>query len=169
MIDRSTSYAGQVRALFGAAPQARLQLCEMYERANANTARHRERISSAARDLVLAGYLVKDGKGKKAKFRASGQGVPRKFVVTDEQREQCRADKLVKQAIYRATRRAGTAPRAPDKMTINRAKVDLRVDLAPAKPWGKEKGSQRPAETVQQFQARGGQVQRLTASWEQAA
>ncbi|HEL3863041.1 hypothetical protein [Stenotrophomonas maltophilia] len=26
-----------------------------------------------------------------------------------------------------------------------------------------------PAETVEQFEARGGQVQRLTASWEQAA
>ncbi len=169
MIDRSTSYAGQVRALFEAAPQARLQLCEMYERANASTVRHRERISSAARDLVLAGYLVKEGRGKKAEFSATGKGMPRKFVVTDEQREQCRADKAMKQSAYRASKRAGTSPRAPDKMTINRARVDLRADLAPAKPWGKEKSGQRPTETVEQFQARGGQVQRLTASWEQAA
>ncbi len=95
--------------------------------------------------------------------------MPRKFVVTDEQREQCRADKAMKQAAYRASKRAGTSPRAPDKMTINRARVDLRADLAPAKPWGKEKSGQRPAETVEQCEARGGQVQRLTASWEQAA
>ncbi|EQM87229.1 hypothetical protein L681_20940 [Stenotrophomonas maltophilia MF89] len=54
-------------------------------------------------------------------------------------------------------------------MTINRAKLEHRAALAPAKPWGKEKGGQRPAETVEQFEARGGQVQRLTASWEQAA
>lgn len=58
-------------------------------------------------------------------------------------------------------------PRAPDKMTINRARVALLADLAPAKPWGKEKAGQRPAETVEQFVARGGQVERLTASWEQ--
>ncbi|EQM87228.1 hypothetical protein L681_20935 [Stenotrophomonas maltophilia MF89] len=113
MKDRTTSYAGQVRALFEAAPQARLQLCEMYERANASTVLHRERISSAARDLVLAGYLVKDGKGKKAAFRASGLGMPRKFIVTAEQREQSRADKVVKQAIYRAAKRAGRTPRVP--------------------------------------------------------
>lgn len=54
-------------------------------------------------------------------------------------------------------------------MTINRSRVERLSGLAPAKAWGKEKDGQRPVETVEQFEARGGQVQRLTASWEQRA
>lgn len=67
--------------------------------------------------------------------------------------------------------RSGDQPKAPrvDKMTINRSRVERLSGLAPAKAWGKEKDGERQAETVEQFQARGGQVQRLTASWEQRA
>lgn len=96
--------------------------------------------------LVRCGYLVKTGHRATAAYHYSGQGMRFQKATADELRE----------------------PRI-DKMTINRARVDLRADLMPARAWGKEKLGQQEAETIEQFQARGGQVQRLMASWEQAA
>lgn len=53
--------------------------------------------------------------------------------------------------------------RAPRERRMDHNTVSRPKRLKPAKhPTG-------PAETVEQFKARGGQVQRLTASWEQAA
>ncbi len=169
MMDRANTYAGSVRRLFESYPEARLRMRDLCALAKADTVELRARIRSAVRDLVAAGFLAKEGSGQRAEYRNSGKGMRRTFVVTDEQREQSRAHKAVKQAAYRASKRAGTSPRAPDRMTINRARLEHRAALAPAKPWGKEKAGQRSAETVEQFEARVGQVQRLTASWEQAA
>lgn len=170
MMDRSKTNAGRVRALFERMPSVALVAREIYQGVGATTPIDRDRIRSALRDLTEARYLVKDGSGQRALFRLSGIGMPRAFVVTDEQRERCRLDKAHKQALRRAARRRVAAgPRTADKMTINRSRVALLADLAPAKPWGKEKDGQRPAETVEEFMARGGKVQRLTASWEQAA
>ncbi|WP_416058426.1 hypothetical protein [Stenotrophomonas maltophilia] len=169
MMDRTNTYAGQIRALFEAAPKAKLRMRDLCALAKAEPGEQRQRIRSAVRDLVACGFLAKEGSGQRAEYRNSGQGMRRTFVVTDEQREQSRADKAAKQAAYRASKRPGTSPRAPDKMTINRARVDLRADLVPAKPWGKEKAGQRPAMTVDEFVEGGGVIQRLTASWEQAA
>ncbi|HDS1307950.1 TPA: hypothetical protein ACOENG_004399 [Stenotrophomonas maltophilia] len=170
MMERSKTNAGRVRALFERQPSAALMAREIYQGVGATTPIDRDRIRSALRDLTEANYLLKDGTGQRALFRLSGIGMPRAFVVTDEQRERCRLDKAHKQALRRAARRGGTAgARTADKMTINRARVERLSGLAPAKAWGKEKDGQRPAETVEQFQARGGQVQRLTASWEQRA
>ncbi|GAB2314464.1 hypothetical protein [Stenotrophomonas geniculata] len=83
--------------------------------------------------------------------------------------EELRERRIERGRAYRA--RNGAQPKAPrvDKMTINRSRVERLSGLAPAKAWGKEKDGQRPVETVEQFEARGGQVQRLTASWEQRA
>ncbi|WP_143567662.1 hypothetical protein [Stenotrophomonas maltophilia] len=170
MMDRSKTNAGRVRALFERRPSAALMAREIYQGVGATTPTDRDRIRSALRDLTEASYLVKEGIGQRAVFRLSGIGMPRAFVVTDEQRERCRLDKAHKQALRRAASRGRAAgPRTADKMTINRARVERLSGLAPAKAWGKEKDGQRPAETVEEFQARGGQVQRLTASWEQRA
>ncbi len=115
--------------------------------------------------LVSCGYLVKTGARAKAMYRYSGQGMRFQKATAEELRER----RIERGRAYRA--RNGAQPKEPrvDKMTINRSRVALLADLAPAKPWGKEKDGQRPAETVEQFEARGGQVQRLTASWEQRA
>jgi len=125
----------------------------------------RNAVRDSLKWLVTCGYLVKTGRAATAAYRYSGQGMRRQKATDEELRE--------RQLERRRARRAaqGARPKAAqvDKMTINRARVDLRADLAPAKPWGKEKGGQRPAETVDEFKARGGQVQRLPASWEQAA
>ncbi|WP_164242330.1 hypothetical protein ACL5HQ_13795 [Stenotrophomonas maltophilia] len=115
--------------------------------------------------LVGCGYLVKTGARATAAYRYSGQGMRFQKATAEELRER----RIERGRAYRA--RNGAQPKEPrvDKMTINRSRVALLADLAPAKPWGKEKDGQRPAETVEQFEARGGQVQRLTASWEQRA
>lgn len=169
MMDRSETYAGRVRALFERMSGVKMAAKEIYAHFGSTTPTERHRVRGALRDLTESGYLSKDGSGRKAVFEASGNGMRRTFVVTAEQRERCRVDKAMKQAAYRASKRASSGQRAPDKMTINRSRVGLLADLAPAKPWGKEKVGQRPAETVEQFEARGGQVQRLAASWEQRA
>ncbi|CAH0174682.1 hypothetical protein [Stenotrophomonas lactitubi] len=118
----------------------------------------RNAVRDSLKWLVSCGYLEKTGRAATAAYRYSGQGMRHQKATEEELR---RARRVAK----------GAQPKAPrvDKMTVNRARVDLRADLVPAKPWGKEKGGQRPAETVDEFKARGGQVQRLTASWEQAA
>ncbi len=125
----------------------------------------RNAVRDSLKWLVSCGYLEKTGRAATAAYRYSGQGMRHQKATEEELRER-RLER------GRARRDAkGAQPKAPrvDKMTVNRARVDLRADLVPAKPWGKEKGGQRPAETVDEFKARGGQVQRLTASWEQAA
>lgn len=115
--------------------------------------------------LVNCGYLAKAGSRATAAYRYSGQGMRFQKATAEELRER----RIERGRAYRA--RNGAQPTAPrvDKMTISRSRVGLLADLAPAKPWGKEKDGQRPAETVEQFEARGGRVQRLAASWEQAA
>ena len=170
MMDRSKTNAGRVRALFERMPSAVLVAREIYQGVGATTPIDRDRIRSALRDLTEARYLVKDGSGQRALFRLSGIGMPRAFVVTDEQRERCRLDKAHKEALRRAARRrAAAGPRTADKMTINRSRVERLSGLAPAKAWGKEKDGQRPVMTVDEFVALGGVVERLTASWEQRA
>lgn len=53
--------------------------------------------------------------------------------------------------------------RAPGERRMDHNTVSRPKRLKPAK------NATGPTETVEQFKARGGQVQRLTASWEQAA
>ncbi|UQA21520.1 hypothetical protein [Stenotrophomonas sp. NY11291] len=53
--------------------------------------------------------------------------------------------------------------RVPRERRMDHNTVSRPKRLKPAK------NATGPAETVEQFKARGGQVQRLTASWEQAA
>lgn len=125
----------------------------------------RNAVRDSLKWLVTCGYLVKTGRAATAAYRYSGQGMRHRKATEEELRE-----RRVERA--RARRVAqGAQPKASrvDKMTINRARVDIRAELTPAKPWGKEKRGQQEAETVDQFEARGGQVQRLPASWEQAA
>lgn len=87
MMERSKTNAGRVRALFERQPSAALMAREIYQGVGATTPIDRDRIRSALRDLTEAHYLLKDGIGQRAVFRLSGVGMPRAFVVTDEQRE----------------------------------------------------------------------------------
>jgi hypothetical protein len=165
--DRSKTYAGRSRALFEANPGLRIGAMQVADQLGVVGYVERGKVRRTLRDLVDAGYLRKLGDGRTGLYERTGASMQR-LPMTPEQRK-ARDGQLTKEYRERVRAEHGSSPRVPDKMTINRAKLEHRAALAPAKPWGKEKGGQRPAETVEQFEARGGQVQRLTASWEQAA
>ena len=167
MKDRSKTYAGRSRALFESAPGLQITGIQVADRLGIVGHVERGKVRRTLRDLVDAGYLRKLGEGRTGLYERTGACMQR-LPMTPEQRKAKNSEIANAYRVrIRAAQQAG--PRAPDRMTINRARLDLLADLAPAKPWGKEKSGGRPAETVEQFQARGGQVQRLTASWEQAA
>jgi hypothetical protein len=167
MKDRSKSYAGRSRALFEANPGLQITGIQVADWLGVVGYVERGKVRRTLRDLMDAGYLRKLGEGRTGLYERTGARMQR-LPMTPEQRK-ARDSQLTKEYRERIRAGQGSSPRVPDKMTINRARLDLLADLAPAKPWGKEKGGQRPAETVEQYQARGGQVQRLTASWEQGA
>ncbi|MCO7398296.1 hypothetical protein NJH49_08880 [Stenotrophomonas maltophilia] len=167
MMDRSKTYAGRSRALFEAAPGLQITGVQVADRLGVVGHVERGKVRRTLLDLVDAGYLRKIGEGRTGVYERTGAEMRRLPMSPERRRERDREIAKAYKERLRAAESAG--PRAPDKMTINRARVALLADLAPAKPWGKEKAGQRPAETVEQFVARGGQVQRLAASWEQAA
>lgn len=164
----NTGMADRVRSVFEARMSESIGHAQLFDVLGLSAA-HRSAERNSVRDqlkyLVNCGYLTKTGHRATAAYRYSGQGMRFQKATAEELRER----RLERGRAYRAKNAA--QPKAPrvDKMTINRSRVALLADLAPAKPWGKEKDGQRPAETVEQFEARGGQVQRLTASWERAA
>ncbi|PJL51013.1 hypothetical protein B9Y60_14595 [Stenotrophomonas maltophilia] len=165
---KPTGLSDEVRTIFEARKRQSLghqEVFELMEVTGADKTKERNGVRDVLTWLVSCGYLVKTGARATAAYRYSGQGMRFHKATAEELRER----RIERGRAYRA--RNGGQPKAPrvDKMTINRSRVALLADLAPAKPWGKEKDSQRPAETVEQFEARGGKVQRLTASWEQAA
>lgn len=167
MMDRNKTYAGRSRALFESVPGLRITGIQVADRLGVVGSYERGKVRRTLRDLVDAGYLRKIGEGRTGIYERTGAEM-RRLPMTQAQR-QARNREITRAYKDRVRAAQNAAPRAPDKMTINRARLDLLADLAPAKPWGKEKDGQRPAETVEQFLARGGKVQRLTASWEQAA
>jgi len=167
MKDRSKTYAGRSRALFEAAPGLQITGIQVADQLGVVGYVERGKVRRTLRDLVDAGYLRKLGDGRTGLYERTGACMQR-LPMTPEQRK-ARDSQLKKEYRERVRAAQQAGPRAPDKMTINRARLDLLADLAPAKPWGKERSGQRSAETVEQFKARGGKVEILTASWEQAA
>lgn len=165
---KPTGLSDEVRTIFEARKGQSLghqQVFELMDVTGVDKTKERNGVRDVLTWLVSCGYLVKTGVRATAAYRYSGKGTRFHKATAEELRER----RIERGRAYRA--RNGAQPKASrvDKMTINRSRVALLADLAPAKPWGKEKDGQRPSETVEQFMARGGQVQRLTASWEQAA
>ncbi|HDS1519166.1 TPA: hypothetical protein QEK92_001841 [Stenotrophomonas maltophilia] len=167
MTESKRSMADTARALFEANPGLVVTSSQASDAAGVQGWRKRQNMRRTLHDLVNAGYLAKAGTGEVATFQATGSGMRRKFRTPEERVERTREINRASKARARAARLAAE-PRV-DKMTINRSRVAQRSGLAPAKAWGKEKDGQRAAETVEQFEARGGQVQRLTVSWDRAA
>lgn len=165
---KPTGLSDEVRTIFEARKGQSLghqQVFELMDVTGVDKTKERNGVRDVLTWLVSCGYLVKTGARASAAYRYSGQGMRFHKATAEELRER----RIERGRAYRA--RNGAQPKAPrvDNMTINRSRVERLSGLAPAKAWGKEKDGQRPAETVEQFEARGGQVQRLTASWEQAA
>ncbi|MFV1846428.1 hypothetical protein ACNJRW_09580 [Stenotrophomonas maltophilia] len=165
---KPTGLSDEVRTIFEERKGQSLghqQVFELMEVTGVDKTKERNGVRDVLTWLVKCGYLVKTGAWAAATYRYSGQGMRFHKATAQELRER----RIERGRAYRA--RNGAQPKEPrvDKMTINRSRVERLSGLAPAKAWGKEKDGQRPAETVEQFEARGGQVQRLTASWEQRA
>ncbi|WP_143566291.1 hypothetical protein [Stenotrophomonas maltophilia] len=167
MTESKRSMADTARALFEANAGLVVTSAQASDAAGVQGWKKRQAMRRTLHDLVDAGYLAKTGIGEVATFQATGNGMRRKFRTPEERVERAREISRASKARARAARLAAE-PRV-DRMTINRARVAQRAGLAPAKAWGKEADGRILAETVEQFQARGGQVQRLTASWEQRA
>lgn len=161
MSEQPKSLYDQVRAVFTAAPdqaftfaQLRLQVTGTETPPEAV----RCAIAGAVKYLTSCGFLVKDGQGATAQLRATGQGMklPR---VTPEQRVEKQRAKNRRHSARRKERRGGLpAARA--------ARVDARAGMIPNPVLAAPTAKAVP-ETVDQFLARGGRVQRLTAHWEQ--
>ncbi|WP_367345724.1 hypothetical protein [Stenotrophomonas bentonitica] len=146
--------AAELRKVFEAAPGQQLTRQSLYERMGATEvgkADERRNIRNALPALVRCGFVVKEGLGIAATYQGTGKAkkVPKAPAELAESKRQ-----------RNALRTAATAVRT------RAARVAQQAANTPAPPKVKAIES---GETVEQFLARGGRVQRLTAHWEQAA
>ena len=165
---KPTGLSDEVRTIFEARKGQWLghqQVFELLDVTGLDKTKERNGVRDVLTWLVKCGYLVKTGAWATARYRYSGQGTRFHKATAEELRER----RIDRGRDYRARNGAQQKALRVDKMTINRSRVERLSGLAPAKAWGKGKDGQRPAETVEEFMARGGKVQRLTASWEQRA
>ena len=161
MSEQPKSLYDQVRAVFTAAPQQAFTFAELrLQLTGTETPPEAERcaIAGAVKYLTSCGFLVKDGQGTASQLRASGQDMklPR---VTPEQRVEKQRAKSRRQTERRKAQRGGLP-------AARGARVDARAGMMP-KPVLAAPKAKAVAETVEQFLARGGRVQRLVAHWEQ--
>ena len=149
--------AQELRQVFNASPDEYLTSQALYERMGAAGPTHRQERESI-RDtlpwLLRCGFLVKHGRGMTASFKASGQGMKRQRLTE----EQLQARKRERAALRSQRERAARLQRT------RAARVGVKAANTPSPATVK---ADAPAETVEQFLARGGRVQRLTAHWEQ--
>lgn len=145
MNDESGGRAAELRRVFASAPNEEMTMQKLYERMGVvgiSQVLERKNIRSTMPSLVRGGFLVKKGLGSAATFKATGAGM-RRPTATEE----------------------GRASRpAHDRSRTARVAQQAANTPAPAKVPAAVQG-----ETVEQFVARGGRVQRLVATWEQAA
>jgi len=142
----------RLRALFNETPDDSLTLQDIYQRAGAarlGSADERNAIRDTLPWLVRCGFLQKEGRGKKATFKCSGQGmsgVTRAPAMTRE----------TKLARRREREREQRASRHPEVRERHARLLDAPTTSTVI-----------DAETVEQFRARGGRVERLPTHWEQ--
>lgn len=145
MSDEIGGRAAEMRKVFAAAPSEEMTMQRLYERmgvVDVDQALERKNIRSTMPCLVRGGFVVKTGLGPAATFKATGAGMKRPTATGEG----------------RASRAVHDRSRA--------ARVGLQAANTP-QPFNV--ADVEPGETVEQFLARGGRVQRLTAHWEQAA
>lgn len=148
--------AKSIRAVFEAVPDEAMTTQGLYERmglAAVGMAEERKNVRNTLPALVRCGFLAKTGLGTDATYQSTGKA-KRAPKASDAElaRRRGRRDAL-RQSTATAvrTRAARVAQQAANTP-------------APAKAPKVMEG-----ETVEQFLARGGRVQRLVASWEHAA
>ncbi len=141
MSDEIGGRAAEMRKVFAAAPGEEMTMQRLYERMGVvgiDQAVARKNIRNTMPCLVRGGFVVKRGLGPAATFKATGAGM-RRPTATGE---------------GRASRAAHDRSRA--------ARVGLGAANTPDSAKAK---SVEAGETVEQFLARGGRVQRLETHW----
>ncbi|WP_312237054.1 hypothetical protein [Stenotrophomonas sp.] len=139
------------------APWTSLAICEG---CGAETVDQRSAVRDAVRYCVAAGFLARTQTKIGPVYQLTGQGM-RRVVLTDAERKQRQRERDARR--IRARRPPRTAPvKAPKRSRAARVNMQAANTPAPAKSKTVAQG-----ETVEQFLARGGRVQRLTAHWEQ--
>ncbi len=130
------------------------------EGCGAETADQRSAVRDALRYCVAAGFLARTETKIGPVFQLTGQGMPR-VVLTDAERKQRQRERDARRVRTPRPPRQ-RAPAAPKRSRAARVEMQAANTPAPAK------AKPMPAvETVDQFLARGGRVQRLAANWEQ--
>jgi hypothetical protein len=142
-----------IRATFEAIPDEAISAQTLYERmgaASVGQAEERKHIRNALPALVRLGFVKKVGLGSDATYQATGRAKKRVKTTPAE-------------LAGRKRRRNPLRPSAAAAVRTRAARVAQQAanTPAPAKPKAVETG-----ETVDQFLARGGRVQRLRAHWE---
>jgi len=147
--------ADRLRKLFEAAPNEKFTNQVLFERmdaASVGQAEERKNIRNTLPSLVRCGFLKKEGLGSGATYQSTGKAKKRPKASPAELAERKRQRNALRTAQHAVRTRA--------------ARVELQAANTPAPAKLK---AVEPGETVEQFLARGGRVQRLVATWEQAA
>lgn len=122
----------------------------------------RRRLAEAVRCGYLCGFLERTETASGRAYRVSGKGMRR---PTLEEGERGRRKAEARLARDDRKRRARGAPVSPNKSSrVRAARVSLRAANMPVPATARQ---HQGCETVEQFLARGGRVQRLPAHWEQ--
>lgn len=122
----------------------------------------RRRLAEAVRCGYLCGFLERTETASGRAYRVSGKGMRR---PTLEEGDRARRKAEARLARDDRKRRARGAPVFPNKSSrVRAARVSLRAANMPVPATAVQHSV---CETVEQFLARGGRVQRLTAHWEQ--
>lgn len=141
----------ELRAVFSAAPNESLRLQAIYERMKADgvgDGDERNAIRDTLPWLIRCGFLLRTGRGKNASYQFSGQGMRRVFYDEREALQRRQEQRRQRDKARRASRVGCQAGRIP--------KPVLAVPI-----------ETQTGETVDQFLARGGKVERLPTHWEQ--
>lgn len=131
---------------------APFHLHELYGWIDASPGQERKATYNSVRDLANAGYLIMVTGPFGTGYQVSGKGMTKPGLSEDERRERKR--------IRNGRRRGKGGP------STRAARVGMQAANTPT-PAKVNPSAQ--GETVEQFEARGGTVERLTAFWEQAA
>lgn len=121
----------------------------------------RAQVHDAVRYCVIAGFLTRTDTKMGPVFQRTGEGM-RRVVLTDGQRKERKRAADAKRIRIRAPR----APRPPRSVQARTAKVAIRAANTPASAPFK---ARERFETVEQFRARGGEVEILPTAWDWVA
>lgn len=139
-------------------PWTMLGICEAI---GASPGSERAQVHDAVRYCVSAGFLTRTDTKMGPVFQLTGQGMPRVVLTDDERKQRKRAADAKRVRV-----RAPSAPRPPRPAQARAANVAIRAANIPAPAAVKPRDR---VETVEQFQARGGEVHVLPTTWDRVA